>query len=58
LIVGMLELYHVVIYSLVLAGALQIADIMPGHYNYYLRPIVSLYLAAPLAIAALHRDRS
>jgi hypothetical protein len=58
LIVGLMELYHAVIYGLVLVGALGVAASSPLHYGYYLRPVVGLYLATPLAIAAIHRDRS
>lgn len=49
-IIGALEIYHAVIYALVIFGVLGLEE-----YGAYLRPFVSLYLMAPALVAIIHR---
>lgn len=49
-IIGALEIYHMVIYALVIFGVLRLEE-----YGAYLRPFVSLYIMAPALVAIIHR---
>jgi len=49
-IIGVFEVYHAVIYTLVICGVLA-----THQYGMYLRPFVSIYLMAPALVAIIHR---